>query len=165
MAEAVAAAPVEAEPKKPNWLLTAMAVVLLCAAVGGGVYFFVAPKHAPSADKAENAAPKAPPAYVKLDPPFVVNFEAKGMMRFLQITLEIMTRDPATADLLKLHDPMIRNDLLMLFGNQTYEAISTREGKEHLRLEALAIVAKIIEREGGKAKNVEQLYFTSFVMQ
>ena len=103
--------------------------------------------------------------YVAFDPPFVVNFEAKGMMRFLQVSLEVMTRDPVTADLIKQHEPVLRNDLLLLFGNQTYEMISTREGKEELRKEALAAVARIISDEGGDPKHVEQLYFTSFVMQ
>jgi flagellar FliL protein len=103
--------------------------------------------------------------YVKLDPPFVANFEAKGLMRFLQVSVEIMTRDTATAELVKQHDPMIRNDLLMLFGSQTYESISTLEGKDQLRASALSTVQKIIQAEGGNSKNVEQLYFTSFVMQ
>ena len=166
MAEAVAAAPVEAAPKKSKLLLIIVALAVLGAAAGGGFYFFAGAKHETEGkDKAAEVEHKAPAVYVKLDPPFVVNFETKGMMRFLQITLEIMTRDPVTADQIKQHDPMIRNDLLMLFGNQTYETISTREGKERLRGEALDVVGKIVEREGGKAKNVEQLYFTSFVMQ
>jgi len=166
MAEAVAAAPAEAAPKKSKLLLIIVGVVVLCAAVGGGVYFAMGGKHEPAQEKAAGESePKLPATYVKLDPPFVVNFESKGMMRFLQITLEIMTRDPVTADLIKQHDPMIRNDLLLLFSNQTYETISSREGKEKLRSDALETVRKIIEREGGKARNVEELYFTSFVMQ
>lgn len=163
-----AAATAEA-PKKSNLLLIIVGVAVLCLAVGGGVYFFIGGKHqddaAQAKSQAAHAEPKVPAVYVKLDPPFVVNFEARGLMRFLQITLEIMTRDPLTADLIKQNDPMIRNDLLLLFGNQTYEAISTREGKEKLRGEALATVAKIIAQEGGDASHVEQLFFTSFVMQ
>jgi flagellar FliL protein len=76
-----------------------------------------------------------------------------------------MTRDPATADKIKENDPIIRNDLLLLFGNQTYDSISTREGKEKLRAEAKEAVAKVIGAEGGDPKKVEDLYFTSFVMQ
>ena len=53
----------------------------------------------------------------------------------------------------------------MLFSNQTHETIATREGKDQLRAQALEVVAKAIEAEGGTGKNVEQLYFTSFVMQ
>ncbi len=86
-------------------------------------------------------------------------------MRFLQVTIEIMTRDPATIDLINKNDPMIRNDLIMLFANQHYEDLSTREGKEKLREEALKVVAGVINAEGGNGSKVEQLYFTSFVMQ
>jgi flagellar protein FliL len=115
--------------------------------------------------KGKEPAPKAPAIYVKFEPPFVVNFEAKGVMRFLQVTIEVMTRDQQTAELVKLHDPKLRNDLLFLLGSQTYETISTLEGKEGLRKHALETIAKVVGDEGGKAKEVEDLYFTSFVMQ
>jgi flagellar FliL protein len=107
----------------------------------------------------------AKPLYLALDPPFVVNFEAKGVMRFLQITVQVMTRDPHTLDLLKENDPLIKNNLLMMFSSQTYETISTPDGKEKMRAQALEIVGKAIAEEGGEAKAVEQLLFTSFVMQ
>ena len=73
-----------------------------------------------------------PPIYVNLDPPFVVNFEAESMVRFLQVTVSVMTRDAHTEEVLKKNDPRIRNDLLLLLGNQHYDTISTREGKEKL---------------------------------
>jgi flagellar FliL protein len=60
---------------------------------------------------------------------------------------------------------MIRNDLLMLFSSQSYETISSREGKEAMRSQALKTVADIVTKEGGDASKVEQMYFTSFVMQ
>jgi flagellar protein FliL len=173
MADATSAAESEdaASGKNRSKLLVVMlAAVIAAVAAGGGVYFFAggksdAPARAANAAKEKHGAPKSPAVYVKFDPPFVVNFEAKGMMRFLQVSAEIMTRDPATVELIKLHEPMLRNDLLMLFGSQSYETISTREGKEQLRKEALAAVAKVIAAEGGDAKKVEQWYFTSFVMQ
>lgn len=115
--------------------------------------------------KKAKEAPKGPALYVAFEPPFVVNFEARGVMRFLQITAQVMTRDQATADLIKLHDPKLRNDLLMLLGSQSYDTISTLEGKERLRNEALQTIAKVVDEEGGDGKAVEQLYFTSFVMQ
>ena len=170
MPEATATADAVAEKKSGSNLLVIVLVSLLAAAAAGGVYFFAAGKgSAETADKADAerapVKPKGPALYVKMDPPFVANFEAKGLVRFLQVSVEIMTRDPVTSDLLKQHDPMIRNDLLMLFGNQQYENISTSEGKDRLRAQALEAVKKIIGQEGGDAKKVEQLYFTSFVMQ
>jgi len=171
MPEATATADAVAEKKSGSNLLVIVLVSLLAAAAaGGGVYFFAAGKSsAETAEKADAektpAKPKGPALYVKMDPPFVANFEAKGLVRFLQVSVEIMTRDPVTSDLLKQHDPVIRNDLLMMFGNQQYENISTTEGKDRLRAQALEAVKKIIGQEGGDARKVEQLYFTSFVMQ
>ena len=39
---------------------------------------------------------KGPPLYVALDPPFVVNFEAEQLVRFLQVTVQVMSRDQPT---------------------------------------------------------------------
>jgi len=158
-------------------LIIIVAAIVAAGAAGGGVYFFSKGKsdteaqakdakgHGEKGAKGDEHKPKAPAVYVKMDPPFVVNFEAKGLMRFLQVSVEVVTRDPPTADMLKLHDPRIRNDLLLLLGNQQFETISSREGKESLRAEALKTVANVIASEGGDAKQVEQLFFTSFVMQ
>jgi flagellar protein FliL len=168
-------------------VLVVIASLVTASTVGGGLYFALASKvdsAAAAAEEAEEeaggAAPaakkkttakkgkqekKAPAQYVKLDPPFVVNFEAKGIMRFLQITVEVMTRDNATVDLLKQHDPLVRNNLLMLFSNQDFAKINSVEGREALRVEALKCIGEAIKSEGGKPKDVEQLYFTSFVMQ
>lgn len=158
---------------KGSKLLATLAVAILAAAsAGGGVYWFTAKSSADvvaeedgKVSKTKSAKPKGPAIYVEFDPPFVVNFEARGMTRFLQVTLQVMTRDPVTADLIKQHDPVIRNDLLLLLSGQSYDTISTRDGKDNLRNEALQVVANAIEAEGGKGANVEQLYFTSFVMQ
>jgi flagellar protein FliL len=164
----------EAAPAKsgPGVLVIVLAALLAACIAGGVVYFMTAKKDAAEQEQTGEAGEhktgkqsKLPAQYVKLDPPFVANFEARGAMRFLQVSVEIMTRDPASADLIKQHEPMIRNDLLMLFGNQTYETISTHEGKDKLRGEALEAIRKVLDGEGGDGKKVEQLFFTSFVMQ
>jgi flagellar protein FliL len=168
MADATPATTEAAPARRSTLLVAVIAAVIAAGGAGAGVYFMQRGKAEPVAatkEGTDEAAPKAPAMYVKFDPPFVVNFEAKGMVRFLQVSVEVMTRDPQTADLIKLHDPMLRNELLMLLGSQTYDAIATREGKENLRNQALQAVAAIIAAQGGAAKNVEQLYFTSFVMQ
>src|SRR5262249_40534282 len=106
-----------------------------------------------------------PPLYVAPDPPFVVNFDGDQVVRFLPITVQGMTRDPATVEVPKANDPVVRNDLLMLFTNQKYEVVSQRAGKEKLRTDALAAVRHVVEGAGGKPDHIEQIYFTSFVMQ
>lgn len=143
-----------------------IAVVLVIAGAGAGA--FLGPfLHSSSPAKKEppKVEVKGPPLYFALDPPFVVNFEAEQAVRFLQITVQVMSRDQPTLDLLKANDPVVRNDLLLLFANQKYTVISTAEGKEKLRADSLAAVRKVIVGAGGKPELVEAVYFTSFVMQ
>lgn len=186
-------APAAKGGSKKLLIIIAAAVVALGAA-GGGAWFFMkghADDEEVTADSGEEhdakdekaakgkskdkkskkdkkgkaAEPKAPAIYVEFTPPFVVNFDAKGVMRFLQVSIQVMTRDHETSELIKLHDPRIRNNMLMLLGSQTLDTISTMEGKESLRKQALDVITKIVGDEGGEAKKVEDLYFTSFVMQ
>ena len=161
------AAAEEAAPKgKGKTLLIVIVLAVLLLAGGGvGAWFAFAPHSGKKHPAEARKEPSAPALYVALDPPFVVNFEAEQQVRFLQVTAQLMTRDPATVELLKANDPVIRNDLLLLFGNQKYSVISTREGKEALRAQSLTAVRQVVTNAGGKPEKVEAVYFTSFVMQ
>jgi flagellar protein FliL len=151
-----------APPKSKKMLFIILAAVLLAGGGGGAFFFLKGGKGA--AEKAE-VKPVLPPIYVNLDPPFVVNFEAESMVRFLQVTVSIMTRDPHAEEIVKKNDPRIRNDLLLLLSNQQYKDISTREGKEKLRASSLEAVRGIVKGAGGEGEKIEDLYFTAFVMQ
>ena len=160
------AAPADAAPKKSKkWLIIGIAAFVVLA--GGGAAAFMLMGHGNTHGKKEVKAkePLAPPLYVGLDPPFVVNFEGDQLVRFLQITVQVMTRDPATVEILKANDPVLRNDLLLLFANQKYEVVAARAGKEKLRSDALIAIRHVVELGGGKPEHVENIYFTSFVMQ
>jgi flagellar FliL protein len=165
----LAAAPGQegAPAKKKPWLIIAIAAVVVLGAAGAGAFFFLGGKSDPKKAHAAEAKTEAllPPIYIALDPPFVVNFEAEQLVRFLQVSVQVMTRDPETAEQVKMNDPVVRNDLLLLLGNQNYQTISSREGKEKLRLQALDAVRKVVKTAGGKGEKVEAVYFTSFVMQ
>jgi len=114
--------------------------------------------------KGKKKEPKAPLSYVPLDPPFVVNFSGESDVRFLQITVEAGTRDPSVVDQIKEHRPAIRNNLVFLFKSQDPVALDTREGMEMLRKETLSAVQEVLKAETGSA-GIENVYFTSFVMQ
>lgn len=109
-------------------------------------------------------AAKAPSIYQPLDPPFIVNFEDQGVLRYLQIGMTAMTRDKLAADAITNNMPQIRNDLILLFGNQKMEILTTNEGKEKLRTQALERVQAIVAREIGYP-GIEAIYFTTFVLQ
>jgi flagellar FliL protein len=157
----------DAPRKKGKGLLFAIigAVVVLG---GGGAAYFMLGKKDPEAEKkaAERAAPaKLPAQFIEMAPPFVVNFEGNASARFLQVQVQLMTREPEMVEFLEHNTPIIRNDLLLLFGNKKVEEVNTTEGKEALRAAALEAVRKIVKDEGSKPEGVEAVYFTSFVMQ
>ena len=102
--------------------------------------------------------------YMDIEQPFVVNFQDEGQLRYLQITISVMTKNPKVVEEMKRHMPLIRNNLVMLFSGQTREGIISREGKEKIRKEAEAEVQKILKEQTGNP-GVKALYFTSFVMQ
>ena len=146
-------------------LIIAIVALLVLGGGGAGAWFAFGGKHDAKGGKKPEVVEKLPPRYIALDPPFVVNFEAESMVRFLQVTIGIMTREPAVEQLVKDNDPRVRNDMLMILSNQTYASVSTAEGKEALRKRCLDAVRVIVKEMGGDDAKVEALYFTSFVMQ
>jgi flagellar FliL protein len=160
------AAPATADeaPKSGSKKKLLLIGITALALAGGGAAWFL--RGGDDTEKAEKKAEhKAPAQYIAMDPPFVVNFDAGAGARFLQVTVQLMTRDLATVEFLKAHDPVIRNDLLLLLGNQKVEDVASREGKEQLRVASLYAVRQIVKSEGGDPDKLEAVYFTSFVMQ
>lgn len=161
-------APAAEAPKKKGKLM--LIIILAVVLIGGGVGGWLAFK--PKADakgepekKAEKAKPPAPPIYYKYDPAFVVNFGGEGSARYLQVTVEAMTRDVPVSEIIKSNEPAVRNDLVLLFSGQDTATLLSAEGKEKLRQATLEVIRKVVASEGGDPKLVESVYFTSFVIQ
>jgi len=155
-----------AKPRKPM-LVTALIAVLAAGAAGAGVWFFAQPKH--DDDKAAAAEKKpampAPAQYFPLDPAFVVNLNGPiDGPRYLQVEVQLMTRDAAALEAIKTHAPAIRANLLMLFSQVSAAQIADVAGKQKLQSEALATVQKVLKAETGKP-GADELLFTSFVTQ
>jgi flagellar protein FliL len=164
-AEEKSGAGTKAGKKKSPLPMVIIALVVL-AAGGAGAWWYLKPKAAVAGKPAaEAASARAAAIYYKFDPAFVVNFGTDGNTRYLQITLEAMSRDQAVIDGIKNNEPAIRNDLVLLYSAQQPEALLAPEGKEKLRQATLDAVRKTIAAEGAKAEAVEAVYFTSFVIQ
>lgn len=171
--EAPKAAAKDAKPAAPGAVakkskLPLMIIAAVVVLGGGGAAFgFLRPHKDAGAAEAAKAAPAArlPAIYYKFDPAFVVNFGTEGNSRYLQITLEAMSRDPQTVEAIKGSEPAIRNDLVLLYSAQQYDTLVSPEGKEKLRAGTLEAVRKAVADEGAKPETVENVYFTSFVIQ
>ena len=102
--------------------------------------------------------------YREFKPEIVINFPGDGHPRYMQLSLTAVTHDESVLPALELHEPAIRNDLLMRFSGLEAAPLANREGKESMRMEALEAVRRIMaQRHGSDA--VDDVYFTRFVMQ
>jgi flagellar protein FliL len=182
MAEAAEASAPPAPPKSGAGVVTiaivAFVMSLLAVIAGGyvnaklhpmpdlkmgkdGLITAVAPVSAAGKEGGEGQSKTA--MYYAIDPPLVVNFEDGSVVRFLQITMEIMAHDQKAIESLQRNLPVIRNNLLLLMSNRNYQSLMSREGKEKLRGEALDEVRAVQKKQGGG--DVDDLLFTSFVVQ
>lgn len=150
--------------------LIILAVLLVVLAVAG---YFAAPyvfgTDADSSEAVEEVveAPDTDKAaiFTSLHPPLVVNFrDAYDENHFMQITLEVMAREQSVIDEVKNFSAVIRNSLILMYGNVDYDFITQREGKEKMLADALAEIQIIIERETGEV-GVEAVFFTSLIIQ
>lgn len=112
----------------------------------------------------EGAAPKV--SYVSLTPPFVGNYALDGSPRLhvykADVALRVTGAEAEAA--VKQQDPLIRNQLVALFAQQTIDSMSNVEAKEKLRQEALKQVQQVMNDETGKPM-VDDLLFNNLIVQ
>jgi flagellar FliL protein len=112
----------------------------------------------------EGEAPKA--IYVSLTPPFVGNYALDGgaKLRVYKADIALRVTGPDAQAAVKRNDPLIRNQLVALFAQQTVDSMSSAEAKEKIRQEALKQVQQVMTDEEGKPI-VEDLLFNNFIVQ
>lgn len=148
--------------------------LLLVLAIAGGWMMMSGKKSSTGAEESsghggEHGETKTAgePIYKGLDPAFVVNLADDDGSRYLQVEVQVMSKDQGAIDAVELHMPVIRNQLLLLFSNRKMDELRSREARETLQKQALIEVQKILKDMAGKTgkNSIEALYFTSFVTQ
>ncbi len=163
-----AAAP-EPKGKKKLLFIIIGALVVIGIAVGITLFLIMGDAGGGSDEEAEAStetatSTKAPAQYIKLKPEFVVNFQVGPRQRFLQVFIEVMTRNGAVASGLEEHSPRIRSEIIRVISQNDFEQLRTAEGRSALQA-AIADVLKQIMREEIGTDEIEQVLFTNYVMQ
>ncbi len=156
--------------KKKLILIILLALVLVGAAVGATLFFLMSGEddtaegdiEAEVAEQVEET--KAPAQYVILKPEFVISFQVGPRQRFLQLSLQVMTRKQDVVDTLNMHEPMIRNDIIRIITEQDFDTLRTAEGRRALQKELTEHLDMLVQREGSEG-GVEAVLFTNYVMQ
>ncbi|UTW48943.1 flagellar basal body-associated FliL family protein [Bacterioplanoides sp. SCSIO 12839] len=158
---------------KKKLILIIVGALLLVGIAVGVTWFLMSGGDEAEADAAVEEAPaeevveeepEIPAQYVVLKPEFVVSFQVGTRQRFLQASIEVMTRKQTIVDALTLHEPMIRNDIIRIMGEQDFNQLRTAEGRVALQQQLLKHLQMSMKREAGSSE-VEAVLFTNFVMQ
>ena len=112
----------------------------------------------------KDAAPKI--IYVGIVPALVGNYGASvnGKMKYYKADIALKVTGSEAEEKVKYHEPLIRNQLVQLFSQQTDESLGSMDAKEKLRQEALKQVQQVLEQEEGKPY-VEDLLFNNLILQ
>lgn len=105
-----------------------------------------------------------PPLFYQIKPDFLINLANEKQGRYLQVQVQISSRNPTMIAAFETYSPLIKHELIELFTRKNFNELSSDQGKEHLRKEALLVIRKIMKKETGKV-GVEDVLFTSFLMQ
>jgi flagellar FliL protein len=92
--------------------------------------------------------------------PFIVNIHDGANLRYLKIKLDFEIASPAAKEELDPFQAPLRDAILVLLSGKNLEEISVTDGKNKLRDEVMATVAKVVPP--GK---IIRVYFTDFVVQ
>lgn len=113
-------------------------------------------------EEGEKAAPKV--MYVGIIPALVGNYSSGTKMKFYKADIALKVTGSEAEEKVKYHEPLIRNQLVQLFSQQTDETLGSMDAKEKLRQEALKQVQQVLEQEEGKPY-VEDLLFNNLILQ
>jgi flagellar protein FliL len=92
-----------------------------------------------------------------------VNFEDGSAVRFLQITMEAMSKDQKAIDSVQKNVPLIRNNLLLIMSNRDYQSADVARGQGKAAPGSAHRSARGAEE--GRQPPIDDLLFTSFVVQ
>lgn len=148
-------------------LLLVLALLLAIGLSVGATWFFLHKSDSKADAEPATAAANVKQAaiYESMSPAFVVNFNQNGRQRYMQLSITLQARNQADLDALKVHMPVIRNNLVMMFSGQGFDTLaSSPVGQEMLRQKATAVVQEVAQKEVGKPV-IDQLLFTNFVLQ
>jgi len=152
--------------KKKLFIIIGIAALVLL--IGGGITgFLLFKKNPPPEEKDPGQSVPVPELTqsVVIGPmvdieEFIVNIISADASHYVKASLTVeLTNDNAREEVEK-RMPQMRDAILLLLGNKTYEELQDLQGKRQLKAELMGKINSFLQ--SGKVKSV---YFTNFVVQ
>lgn len=151
--------------KKLIIIITGVVVLLLI--VGGAAFFFLkpAPETAEEMDPGldvpvpEISHSQAIGPMVAIDE-FIVNIISEDGRHYVKASLTLELDKEDVIEETRKRMPQIRDSILLLVGNKTFEELQDLQGKKQLKAELVSKINSFLQ-----AGKVKAIYFTDFVVQ
>ncbi len=148
-------------------IIAAAGALLLLIIIGVAAFFLLKPE--PQAEKQLDPGLEVPVPEItqgtEIGPmvdikEFIVNIISEDGRHYVKASLTIELDKEETVEETNKRMPQIRDAILLLVGNKTYEELQDLQGKKQLKAELLSKINAIMQT--GKVKAI---YFTDFVVQ
>jgi flagellar protein FliL len=157
--------------KKKLIILIAAALITVLAGGGGAYYFLVLKPHKAEMQRKQEEESKAAalikpaPEEAKIGPmveikEFVVNIIGTDAAHYVKASLSLELDKDTTVDEVNKRMPQIRDAILLLIGNKTFEELQDIQGKNQVKAELKSKINSFLKT--GKVSNI---YLTDFVVQ
>ena len=104
-------------------------------------------------------------AYFTLEPDLTTNFYTTGKkLGYIQVRIDIMVASAADLPIVELHQPLIRDAVIELLGQQSEDTIKSLAGREDLRKVLVDQLNAILLPETGRTI-IADLLFTKYLYQ
>ncbi|NCC76972.1 flagellar basal body-associated FliL family protein [Desulfobulbus propionicus] len=157
--------------KKKLIIIIAAALIVLLAGGGGAYYFLI---HKPKQEELRRQQEEQSKAAALIKPvpeeadigpmveikEFVVNIISEDTPHYVKASLSLELDKTETQDEINKRMPQIRDAILLLIGNKTFEELQDLQGKNQVKAEMKSKINSFLKT--GKIKNV---YLTDFVVQ
>jgi flagellar protein FliL len=161
------APPEEKGKKKKLLIIIGAAVLILCLGLGAGAFFFLHKskpepketdpgKHVPVPDL-NRKADIGPMVDIT---EFIVNIISADGNHYVKTSLTLELTNQEGKEEITQRMPQIRDSILLLIGNKTFEELQDLEGKKQLKAELMSKINGFLQ--AGKVKSI---FFTEFVVQ
>lgn len=159
----------DAQKRNRKKLFIIIGAVVLVLLIGGGVggYFLLKKNDPPpeQKDPGENVPVPELSQQTTVGPmvnvdEFIVNIISSDTPHYVKASLSMELNDETTVDEVQKRMPQIRDSVLLLIGNKTFEELQDLQGKKQLKAELLAKINSFLQ-----TGQVKAIYFTNFVVQ
>jgi len=154
--------------KKKLIIIIAIALVVLLAGGGAAVYFLFLKKPPPEEEQPNEQVEMVQPPEkeeVSIGPmveikEFIVNIISEEGTHYVKASLTLELNDEAVQEEVEKRMPQIRDAILLLIGNKTFEELQDLQGKKQLKAEIKSKINSFL-----KTGRVKHVYLTDFVVQ